>query len=96
MDRATASTHTILDAARSLVTASMPMIREQGLTCIGVAVTNLDNDDSIQLVLPFDSHADGALDAALDGVREKFGSSAIGRALLLGRDQGLTMPMLPD
>jgi DNA polymerase-4 len=96
MDRPTASTHAILDAVRALVAASMPMIREQGLTCIGVAVTNLDNDDAVQLVLPFDSHADGALDAALDGVRERFGSSAIGRALLLGRDQGLSVPLLPD
>ncbi|MEY2452698.1 MAG: polymerase [Acidimicrobiaceae bacterium] len=96
MDRPTASTHAILDAVRALVAASMPMIREQGLTCIGVAVTNLDNDDAVQLVLPFDSHADGALDAVLDGVRERFGSSAIGRALLLGRDQGLSVPLLPD
>jgi DNA polymerase-4 len=96
MDQPTASTHTILDAVRSLLTISMPMIRDQGLTCIGVAVTNLDNDDAIQLVLPFDGHCDGALDAALDDVRERFGSSAIGRAVLIGRDQGLSVPLLPD
>ncbi|MEY2451357.1 MAG: polymerase, partial [Acidimicrobiaceae bacterium] len=96
MDRPTASTHTILDAVRALLSTAMPMIRQQGLTCIGVSVTNLDNDDAIQLVLPFDRHADGALDAALDDVRERFGSSAIGRALLLGRDQGFSVPLLPD
>jgi DNA polymerase-4 len=94
--RATASTHTILDAVRTLLTASMPMIEGQGLTCIGVAVANLDNDDAIQLVLPFDGHGDGALDAALDDVRDRFGSSAVTRAVLLGRDQGFSVPLLPD
>jgi DNA polymerase-4 len=96
MSRPTASTHSVLEAVRALLAASMPLIEDQGLTCLGVAVTNLDNDDAIQLVLPFDGHSDGALDAALDDVRERFGSSAVGRAVLLGRDQGLTMPMLPD
>jgi DNA polymerase-4 len=96
LTRATASTHTILDAVRALLTASMPMIQRQGLTCIGVAVANLDNDDAIQLVLPFDGYGDGALDAALDNVRDRFGSSAVTRAVLLGRDQGLSVPLLPD
>jgi DNA polymerase-4 len=96
MNQPTASTHTILDAVRALLTTSMPMIRDQGLTCIGVAVTNLDSDDAIQLVLPFDGHCDGSLDAALDDVRERFGSSAISRAVLIGRDQGLSVPLLPD
>jgi DNA polymerase-4 len=96
MDKSTASTHTILDAVRTLLTTSMPMIKQRGLTCIGVAVTNLDNDDAIQLVLPFDGHCGGALDAALDGVRDRFGSTAISRAVLLGRDQGLSVPLLPD
>ena len=96
MNQPTASTRMILDAVRALLATSMPMIREQGLTCIGVAVTNLDNDDAVQLVLPFDGHCDGALDAALDGVRERFGSSAISRTVLVGRDQGLSVPLLPD
>jgi DNA polymerase-4 len=29
-------------------------------------------------------------------VRDRFGSKAVTRAVLLGRDQGFTMPMLPD
>ena len=37
-----------------------------------------------------------ALDAALDEVRRRFGSAAIVRAVLLGRRQGLTVPLLPD
>ena len=92
----TAQTQTILDAVRALLAAAMPMITRQGLTLVGVAVTNLDNDGAIQLALPFDRQASAALDAALDEVRNRFGSAAITRAVLLGRDQGFSMPMLPD
>ena len=46
--------------------------------------------------MPFDRHGSGALDSALDDVRQWFGSTAVTRAVLLGRDEGLTMPMLPD
>jgi DNA polymerase-4 len=63
---------------------------------VGLAVTNLDGDDAVQLSLPFDRSGAAALDAALDGVRERFGSRAVGRAVLLGRDTDVTMPMLPD
>jgi DNA polymerase-4 len=96
MDRPTAQTHPILDTVRALLAASTPIIQRQGLTCIGVAVSNLDNDDAIQLVLPFDGHCGGALDSALDDVRDRFGAAAISRAVLLGRDQGLSVPLLPD
>jgi DNA polymerase-4 len=50
----------------------------------------------VQLALPFDKAANDELDSALDGVRDKFGTNAITRGTLLGRDQGLTVPMLPD
>jgi DNA polymerase-4 len=61
-----------------------------------VAVANLENDRAVQLALPFDRRSDAALDAALDEVRDRFGANAVTRAVLLGRDQGLTMPLLPD
>ncbi len=96
LDRATAQTHTILTTVRGLLTGATPMIERQGLTLIGIAVSNLDNDDAVQLELPFDRHSGTALDAALDDVRERFGSTAVTRAVLLGRDQGLSVPMLPD
>ncbi len=32
----------------------------------------------------------------MDQVKDKFGTNAITRGILLGRDQGLTVPMLPD
>ena len=87
---------TILAAARELLATATPMIERQGLTLVGIAVCNLENDDAVQLALPFDSWSGGALDAALDEVRERFGSTAVTRAVLLGRDQGFTVPMLPD
>jgi DNA polymerase-4 len=96
LPRATAGTGTILAAARGLVAAAAPLIERQGITLVGVAVTNLDDERSVQLVLPFDRDVEGALDTALDEVRARFGSSAITRAVLLGRDQGLAMPLLPD
>ena len=92
---ATAHTQTILDTERMLLAGAMPMIERQGVTLVGVAVGNLENDGAVQLGLPFDRHSD-ELDAALDEVHDRFGSDAITRAVLLGRDQGLTMPMLPD
>jgi DNA polymerase-4 len=95
LPEATAHTPTLLHAARELLVATRPLIADRGLTLVGVAVSNLD-DGSGQLTLPFDRSAGADLDAAVDAVRDRFGSSAITRAALLGRDPGLVMPMLPD
>jgi DNA polymerase-4 len=92
--RPTAQTETILAAARSLLHGAAPLIAAQGITLVGITVANLDNEGALQLPLPFD--ALGALDAALDEVRERYGSTAVTRAVLLGRDPGLTVPLLPD
>jgi DNA polymerase-4 len=99
--RATAHTDTILATVRGLVTAAMPMIEARGLTLVGIAVGNLDDGESLQLELPFDQRSGvafvgGALDTALDGVRDRFGSAAVTRAVLLGRDHGMSMPVLPE
>jgi DNA polymerase-4 len=96
LPHATAHTQTILDTARGLLTTARPMIERQGLTLVGIAVGNLENDSAVQLVLPFDHFSGGALDAVLDEIRGRFGSAAITRAVLLGRDPGLTVPLLPD
>jgi DNA polymerase-4 len=96
MPQALAETKAILDAARELLAAATPLIEREGLTLIGVSVTNLENDDAVQLALPLDRWSGGALDEALDEIRSRFGSAAVTRAVLLGRDQGFTMPMLPD
>jgi DNA polymerase-4 len=96
MMRATSQTQTVLTTARVLLAAARPLIEERGLTLVGIAVANLDDADAVQLVLPFDAFSGTALDAAVDDVRERFGTSSITRAVLLGADEGLTVPMLPD
>ena len=96
LPRPTAHTQTILVTARWLLATATPEIERRGLTLVGVAVANLEDDGALQLVLPFDRHSGAALDAALDAVRTRFGAAAITRAVLLGRDQGFSMPMLPD
>jgi DNA polymerase IV len=92
---ATARTGTILATARELLATAMPLIDRQGITLIGITLSNLGDDRAIQLALPFDRSITG-IDATLDEVRDRFGSSAITRAVLLGRDQGLSVPLLPD
>lgn len=94
--RATVQTQTILDTARDLLGTAQPMIDARGLTLIGVAVGNLGHHGHLQLELPFDEPDLASLDAALDAVRDRFGSASITRGVLLGKDPGLTMPMLPD
>ena len=93
---ATAQTQTILAIARELLAEAMPLIERQGITLLGIALSNLEDDGAIQLALPFDRHGDGALDRTLDTVRDRFGPTAITRAALIGRDPGVTMPLLPD
>jgi DNA polymerase IV len=96
LPEASASTHAILTAARELLSLAGPIIERRGITLVGVAVSNLDDRRAIQLTLPLDRHGREALDAALDEVRQRFGTMAITRAVLLGRGQGETMPLLPD
>jgi len=92
---ATSHTQTILEAVRNLLITAQPMIEKRGLTLVGIAVANLDNDKAVQLTLPFDRWS-GNLDFAVDEVRRRYGSTAVTRAALLGRGQGMEVPMLPD
>jgi DNA polymerase-4 len=96
LPHATANTETILITARGLLAIAAPMIERQGITLVGVAVSNLEDGRAFQLALAIDRHSSDALDAAIDEVRQRFGSTAVTRAVLLGRGQGLTMPLLPD
>jgi DNA polymerase IV len=93
---ATADTETILTTARGLLDLALPMIVNHGITLIGIALSNLADDTDFQLVLPFERQPAGALDASLDALRERFGAQAVTRAVLIGRDPGLTVPLLPD
>ena len=92
----TSHTATVLAVVRELLDASRPLITARGCTLVGVAIANLDDDDAVQLALPFDRGAGDDLDRAVDEVHERFGTSALTRAVLLGRDPGTSMPVLPD
>ena len=86
------------------------MILERGLTLIGIAVSGLDDDDGgparaavrrapgagARVGPQRDAARETALDTALDGVRDRFGSAAVTRGVLLRHGQGMEVPLLPD
>ncbi|MEV1293720.1 DNA polymerase IV [Pseudonocardia sp. NPDC049635] len=92
----TAHTATILGAARRLLAAALPEIRERGITLLGLSLTNLDRDDALQWELPFDARSGQALDTALDAVRRRFGAGSLCRATGLGRSDDPGVPLLPE
>ncbi len=94
LEQSTSDTDTVLATARDLLAGAMPRIVSDGLTLVGLTIANLDDDTAVQLELPF--HRRGALDAVLDDLKERYGATAITRAVLLNRDQGISMPVLPD
>jgi DNA polymerase-4 len=93
---ATARTEAILVTTRGLLKTAMPMIERRGLTLVGITLTNLAQDGQVQLALPLDHPRATAVDAAVDDVRDRFGSGALTRAVLVGRDPGISVPLLPD
>jgi DNA polymerase-4 len=94
MAEATAQTQTLLVEARALLAAAAPLIARRGITLIGVALSGLADAGSVQLALPFSRGQ--ALDSTVDEVRSRFGTGAIKRGVLIGRDEGLSVPLLPD
>ncbi|MFI6096312.1 DNA polymerase IV [Lentzea sp. NPDC051213] len=92
----TTATDVLLTTAKLLLTTAMPLITSRGITLLGVSLANLQDENPMQLMLPFEDHEPGALDSALDHVRDRFGTSAVTRAVLLGRDPGISVPLLPD
>ncbi len=93
---ATGDTWRLLAVARILLVDALPMIRERGVTLIGITFGNLFSDDAVQLALPLDGSSTSAIDATIDGLVDRFGSKAVTRAVLLGRHEGLSVPLLPD
>lgn len=91
---ATTRTATLLRVARGLLAASGAVIARRGLTLIGISLTNLCDQNAIQLALPFDRTA--GLDRTLDELRERFGAGAISRGTLVGQDTDIWVPLLPD
>ena len=96
LSQATAHTQEILDTARELLATARPAIETQGLTLVGLSLTGLEDDAPFQLTLPFETQHDLALDLALDQVRDRFGTASVTRAVLIDREPGIAMPLLPD
>jgi len=96
LPEATADTVTLLAAGRVLLANASPEIARRGITLIGITFSNLFGDDAVQLALPFDGSPGSAIDATLDCLHARFGSSAVTRGVLLGRREGLRVPLLPD
>lgn len=94
--RPTDDTQLLLTVARLLFAEAQPMIRERGLTLLGISVGNLDDSPDRQLELPFPGHALGELDGTIDQIRDRFGSALVTRGALVGRDPGMAVPLLPD
>jgi DNA polymerase-4 len=89
---ATASTGVILVTARALLASAAELIEQRGITLVGCSVAMLEDARTCQLLLD----PDEALDVAVDAIRDRFGNDAITRGVLLGRDPGFSMPLLPD
>ena len=96
LPEATGDTLALLTAGRVLLGDALPMIERRGITLIGITFSNLFGDDAVQMALPFDGDSSAAIDWTLDGIRDRFGSKAVTRGVLLGRSDGLQVPLLPD
>jgi DNA polymerase-4 len=86
----------LLTVAQGLLAAARPQVAERGVTLIGVSISQLRYTDSIQPELPIDWGDGTRLDTVLDAVRDRFGPASVSRAALLGRDAGLSAPLLPE
>jgi DNA polymerase-4 len=94
--KATMQTGEVLRTAVDLLQEAWPLISERGLTLVGVAVSNLDSDGAVQMELPFEPPRADGLDAAVDRVRDRFGSGALRRAAMIGREISPSVPILSD
>nr|WP_222851715.1 DNA polymerase IV [Phytoactinopolyspora mesophila] len=93
---ATDETPALLATARLLLRDASALIERKGLTLLGVALSNLDEANAVQLALPIQRCPASSLDTALDTLRDRYGSRAVGRASTLGRRVGQPVPLLPD
>ena len=82
--------------ARALLATALPTIERRGLTLVGIAVANLDDASRCSSRCRSTRARTRRSTPSLDLVRDRFGTAAITRAVLLGRSPGLTMPLLPD
>ena len=94
---ATSATRVVLSTARGLLASAMPLIERQGITLVGISVSNLERARALQqLSLPLERRSAVALDTVLDAVRDRFGTTAITRAVLLGHGASASAWLMPD
>jgi DNA polymerase-4 len=89
-------TAVLLGVAQQLLAGAQPEIDARGITLIGISLSHLGRADSIQPELPIDWEDGARLDTVLDAVRDRFGAASVARAAQLGRDPGLSTPLLPE
>jgi len=99
----TGATDAWVATGRTLLRAALPLVEEKGCTLIGISISGLADAAGEQLELPLDwpgpegvLRRASILDGALDAVKDKYGADAVTRAVLLGRQPGVEMPLLPD
>jgi DNA polymerase-4 len=96
----TAASRVILATARALLAAATPLVEQKGITLLGMSVTNLERGAGgtagRQLELPLKPGTGLAVDLTLDAIRDRFGPSAVTRAVLLGRGPSLAAWLMPD
>ena len=96
--------HTLTEATAGTMTYGVPRTvrRTRGPDRVprphaaGDRAENLADAGAVQLALPIEHRQASALDATLDNVRDRYGADSIKRAVLLGRDTGLEVPLLPE
>jgi DNA polymerase-4 len=89
----TTSGDLLAGAAVELLDAAGPLIRQRGLTLVGVALTQLSSDAYLQGAFDFEPDR-SAVDVALDAVAARFGTDSVTRAALLRTGAGWAAPMI--
>jgi DNA polymerase IV len=92
----TSDTLALLGALRLLLASVAGLIRDQGITLVGVTLSNLERSDATQLELPFARRDSLDLDRVVDQIRDRYGNTSLSRGVLLGTNPHQTVPMLPD
>ena len=81
----TDSTNEMARVALALLGANADLLRERGVTMLGLAASNLVPTNAVQLSLPFERKDQRPLDDAVDEIRARFGNTALTRAVLVDR-----------
>ena len=92
----TADTAPLRDAARRLLDHAQPLIEDAWAHAGGGGGGQPQRCRRGAARAAVRRRQRSALDHALDDVRDRFGAASVGRAALLGKDRGWSMPLLPD